>query len=125
MNYQEFKDILINHCLVGGLYISKDNDSIYLKLNFDYLIFDFNVRNHSTDTPGFKYRLSDCNTEEFSEKIVSFDEEMLKKCIKIANKWILKRKKNIIGRRKSDLECDFDDRYSSKISWFGLGSSWH
>lgn len=120
MNYKEFKDILMNHCLVGGLYISKDNNRIYLRLNFDYLIFIFDARNHSTDTPGFKYRLkyrlSDCDTEEFSEKIVSFDEELLKKCIKIANKWILKRKKNIIGRRKSNLERDFDDRYSSKIS---------
>ena len=108
MDYQEFKDKLMNYCLVGGLYISKDNNGIYLKLNFDYLIFSFDVRNLPTDTPGFKYRLSDCNTEEFSEKIVSFDEELLKKCLTIANKWIIKRKKNIIGRRKSNLERDFD-----------------
>jgi hypothetical protein len=109
MDYQEFKDKLMNYCSLGGLYISKDNNGIYLKLNFDYLIFSFDVRNLPTDTPGFKYRLSDCNTEEFSEKIVSFDEELLKKCLTIANKWIIKRKKNIIGRRKSNLERDFDD----------------
>lgn len=109
MDYKEFKDILMNYSLVGGLSISEDNNMIYLKLNFDYQIFIFDARNHSTDIPGFKYRLSDCHIDEFSEKIVSFDEELLKKCIKIADKWILKRKKNIIGKRKSNLERDFDN----------------
>ena len=109
MDYQEFKDKLMNYCSLGGLYISKDNNGIYLKLNFDYLIFSFDVRNLPTDTPGFKYRLSDCFPEKFSEKIVEFDEELLDECIKIANKWILKRKNRIISERKSNLERDFDD----------------
>jgi hypothetical protein len=109
MDYQEFKDKLINHCSAGGLSISKDNCGVYLPLNLSYQIFDFNVRNYYADSPGFKYRLSDCFPEKFSEKIVEFDEELLDECIKIANKWILKRKNRIISERKCDLERDFDD----------------
>lgn len=109
MDYQEFKDKLINHCLAGGLSIYKDNSGVYLTLNRSYQIFNFTARNYYADTIGFKYRLSSCYPEEFSEKIVSFDEELLDECIKIANKWILKRKKKIISERKADMERDFDD----------------
>lgn len=108
MDYQEFKDKLINHCKAGGLSICKDNSGVYLTLSLSYTIFDFAVRNHYADTPGFKYRLSGCFPKEFSEKIVSFDDELLNECIKIADNWILKRKKRIISERKADLEKDFD-----------------
>lgn len=108
MDYQEFKDKLINHCKAGGLSICKDNSGVFLTLSLSYTIFDFDVRNHYADTLGFKYRLSSCFPENFSEKIVSFDEELLDECIKIADKWILKRKKRIISERKADLEKDFD-----------------
>lgn len=109
MEYQEFKDKLINHCKAGGLSICKDNSGVYLTLSLSYTIFDFNVRNYYADTPGFKYRLSSCFPENFSEKIVSFDEELLDECIKIADEWILKRKKRIISERKADMERDFDN----------------
>lgn len=109
MEYQEFKDKLINHCKAGGLSICKDNSGVYLTLSLSYTIFDFAVRNHYADTPGFKYRLSGCFHKEFSEKIVSFDDELLDECIKIADKWILKRKKRIIRERKADMERDFDN----------------
>lgn len=110
MDYQEFKDKLINHCKAGGLSICKDNNGVYLTLNHSYTIFDFDVRNYYADTIGFKYRLSSCYPEEFSEKIVSFDEELLDKCIKIANVWILKRKKRIVNEKIAELERYFDDR---------------
>ena len=109
MEYQEFKDKLINHCKAGGLSICKDNSGVFLTLSLSYTIFDFSVRNYYADTPGFKYRLSSFYPEEFSEKIVSFDEELLDECIKIADKWILKIKKKIINERKADLEKDFDN----------------
>jgi len=109
MDYQEFKDKLMNHCIAGGLSISKDNTGVYYKANRFYPIFDFNARSYYKETPGFKYRLSNCYPEEFSEKIVLVDEELLNKCIKIADKWILKRKNKIINERKADLERDFDN----------------
>lgn len=109
MTYQEFKERLINHCKAGGLSICEDGSGVYLTLSLSYTIFDFEVRNHYADTPGFKYRLSSCYPEEFSEKIVFFDEELLDKCIKIANNWMLKKKKKIISERKSDLAGDFDN----------------
>lgn len=109
MDYQEFKDKLMNHCRAGGLNICFDNSGVYLKLNKSYPIFDFDVRNYNADTPGFKYRLTGCYPEEFSGKIVFFDEELLDKCIKIANNWILKTKKRIISIRKADIERDFDN----------------
>lgn len=100
----------MNHCKAGGLYICDNNDGVYLKLSLSYTIFMFEVRNHYADTPGFMYRLSGCFPTHFSEKIVSFDEELLDKCIKIADNWILKRKKRIISERKADLERDYDYR---------------
>jgi len=109
MDYQEFKEKLMNHCIVGGLSICFDNSGVYYKANRSYPIFDFDARNYYADTPGFKYRLSSCYPEEFSEKIVLVDEELLDKCIKIADKWILKRKNKIINERKADLERDFDN----------------
>ena len=110
MTYQEFKEKLINHCKAGGLSICEDGSGVYLTLSLSYTIFDFAVRNNYVDNyPGFKYRLSSCYPEEFSEKIVSFDEELLNECIKIADKWILKIKKKIISERKADLEKDFDN----------------
>ena len=107
MDLQEFKDKLMNHCIAGGLSICEDGSRVYLTLNLSYIIFNFAVRRHYADTPGFKYRLSDCFPEKFSEKIVEFDEELLDECIKIANKWILKRKNRIISERKADMERDF------------------
>ena len=109
MEYQEFKDKLINHCKAGGLSICEDGSRVYLTLSLSYTIFDFSVRNYYADTPGFKYRLTGCYPEEFSGKIVFFDEELLNKCIKIANNWILKTKKRIISIRKADLAGDFDN----------------
>lgn len=110
MTYQEFKDRLINHCKAGGLSIREDGSGVYLTLSLSYIIFDFEVRNNYADNnPGFKYRLSSCYPEEFSEKIVVFDEELLDKCIKIANNWILKIKKRIISERKAALVGDFDN----------------
>ena len=109
MDLQEFKDKLMNHCIAGGLSICFDNTGVYFKANRSYPIFDFDVRNHYADSPGFKYRLSNCYPEKFSEKIVEFDEELLDECIKIANKWILKRKNRIISERKADMERDFDN----------------
>ena len=107
MDYEKFKEKLMNHCIAGGLSICEGNGGVYLTLNLSYIIFNFEVRNHYADTPGFKYRLSDCFPEEFSEKIDSFDEELLDKCTKIADKWILKRKKKMISERKAYLEMDF------------------
>lgn len=109
MTYYEFKDRLINHCKAGGLSICEDGYGVYLTLSLSYTIFDFKVRNHYADTPGFKYRLTGCYPEEFSGKIEFFDEELLDKCIKIANNWILKAKKRIISERKADLAGDFDN----------------
>lgn len=109
MNYQEFKSKLINHCKAGGLYISDNNDGVYLKLSLSYTIFMFEARNYYADTPGFKYRLSGCFPTHFSEKIVSFDEELLDKCIKIANAWILKRKKRMVNEKIAELERYFDN----------------
>lgn len=109
MDYQEFKDKLMNHCRAGGLSICEENDGVYLTLSLSYEIFLFEVRRHYADTPGFKYRLSGCFPKEFSERIDYFDEELLDKCIKIANKWILKRKNRIISERKADLERDFEN----------------
>ena len=109
MTYQEFKDRLINHCKAGGLSICEDGSGVYLTLSLSYIIFDFEVRNHYADTPGFKYRLGGFYPEEYSEKIVVFDEELLDKCIKIANNWMLKIKKRIISERKAALVGDFDN----------------
>ena len=109
MEYQEFIEKLMNHCIAGGLSICEGKDGVYLTLNLSYEIFLFNVRRHYADTPGFKYRLSDCFPEEFSERIDCFDEELLDKCIKIADHWILKRKKKIISERRAYLEMDFDN----------------
>lgn len=109
MTYQEFKDKLINHCKAGGLSISEDGSRVYLSLSLSYTIFNFEVSKHYADNLGFKYRLSSCYPEEFSRKIFFFDEELLDKCKKIANNWMLKKKKKIISERKAALVGDFDN----------------